>query len=76
MASPSSLDISKLVNDEIERRINEIINEEVKDIAHRVEKKVRNEVGQIISRVTEHFSFERFERQIVIKVHFDNFDKK
>lgn len=62
----------------IKAEIEAIIEKESKDIALRVEKRVRESVGSIAATCLEHFSFERLGNHLVIKVDFDGtkLDKK
>jgi hypothetical protein len=71
MALPPSDPISMLIVKAVDFRVNEIIQDEAKKTAEKVEKRVRDDVGLIAARVLEHYSMERMGDRIVIEVKFE-----
>lgn len=64
------MEITELIRNGIEQRIKELLDLEIKEAKQRLENRIREETGFIASRVLEHFSMERFEKQIKITVSF------
>lgn len=58
------------ISAEIQRRTSAIIDEEMKQLTERVQKRVRGEVGAIAASVLQRFSMERRTNEILIRVEF------
>lgn len=64
--------LEKVIQNEIQRRVSEAIDQKIKSISQEVETKVRSEVGQIVSVVMRRFDYESFKDRLVITVNFEN----
>lgn len=70
-----SLQIPALIKRAIEEETARIIDDEMKGISERVERRVRSEVGSIAARVLERFSMERRGHDLCITVKFESPEK-
>lgn len=63
--------IQKAIHDEIQRRVADAIDVEVKKASAEIERRVRSDVGAITANVCDHFSFEKMGSNLIITVKFD-----
>jgi F0F1-type ATP synthase membrane subunit b/b' len=63
--------LTKSIGDEIQRRINEALDQEIKAAQDRVERTIRDQVGQIAANVLQNFSMETLGPELIIRVRFD-----
>ena len=71
MTTPITGDLNfivKAIEDEVRRRINKVIEEEVVNTKTRVEMRVQESIGQIVLSVLNHYTVERLSQEIVIRV--------
>lgn len=68
---PHSDPISRAIWTALVKETERIVDEEAKAAADRVQGRVRDRVGSIVSKVAQHFTFEYGQSQIVIRVDFN-----
>ncbi len=72
--SPNFGLVEKLVKDAIEKETAAIVEEEAKEAAARVEKRVRGMLGQIATQIVSNVDFERFQNRLCISVRLPDRD--
>lgn len=64
--------ISRIIENAIEKEIARIIISESEEAGKRVEKSIRERVGQISASVLEKFTFQQSGHNLIITVNFEN----